>query len=295
VPLQSLPDSHQYSTLASLSKVVAKTKRSNKVQAVGSNKVQPRKRRSASKDRQTIERICAFGAQPQIGSVASSVAIPTPFSTPLITPSTALKDNRLLPWERTSDEVKAFAATLALRLAGRPAHAFTFNLTPDAEAKLKRYPSRFVESLRRAFNRELERRGIQLSHCLFSVDMEWDKRLHLHGAFLADPEQLPAIREAMKAAWGRWDGPGSHKQLRIDRLYSEDWANYITRNRRRVTKMIGETITITHPLRRLAKSDYVRVCTIIGEACEIMESGIAKDAIEALELLDMGVQPMHLH
>jgi hypothetical protein len=35
------------------------------------------------------------------------------------------------------------------------------------------------------------------------------------------------------------------------------------------------------------------VRTIVDEACEIMECGLAKDAVEALELLDMGVSPLH--
>jgi hypothetical protein len=291
--------------------------RSNKVQAVGSNKVQagpneahrarsnkvsPRKRRSASKDRQTIEKLCAFGQGAQAASNSSSVATSTLITNPSLSPLTpgststprpnTIKDNHLPQWEHTSEAAKAFAATVALLVAEKPAHAFSFNLTSDATADLMRDPKRFLDSLKRAFDRELKRRGIDLPNYIFGVDQDWDKRLHLHGAFGdVPPELLPAIRDAMKKAWGEQHGPGKQFQLKIEPLYNggrRGWGDYITKNRRRFSKIIGETVTITNSLRREASSTYDRIRSIIGEASELIGSGYVDDEHVALEIIDMG-------
>lgn len=181
-----------------------------------------------------------------------------------------------------------FAAAIHLWQSEKPAHWFSFNLTPVATAKLMRDPSRFLESLGRALKRELKRRGIELPDLIFGVDMDWGKRLHLHGAFGAVPELLPAIGAAMKQAWGKQEGPGSQYQLKIKPVWSEGWAYYLTRNQRRVSPIIGETVTITKPLRREARSTYDRIRTIISDASELIDGGWAKDDLEAMEVLDMG-------
>jgi hypothetical protein len=56
----------------------------------------------------------------------------------------------------------------------------------------------------------------------FCIDIDADKRPHIHGAFAANLEQHPVIRNAMKTGWGEWEGPGSHKQLWIDTKPSDD-------------------------------------------------------------------------
>jgi hypothetical protein len=303
VPLQSQPDSHQYSMSASIGQDDREEKRSKNVQQSRSKNVSPRRRRKPSKDAKSIEKICTFGNSPQSSPVGSLVATSTPIKhpkthTPSITSSpSAIKRNHLPQWEHTSDEAKAFAAVLDLSFAGKAAHAFNFNLTPEAIDKAMSQPKRFLESLKRLLDRELARAGIHLPNYLFSVDMDYDKRLHLHGAFDAAPELLPAIGAAMKKAWGEQEGPGKKYQLKFKPLYSEGWAYYLTRNRRRVTKIIGATVAITHPLRRDARSTYNRLRTIIGDASELIDSGLAKDDLEALELLDMGMglSPLNLH
>lgn len=72
----------------------------------------------------------------------------------------------------------------------------------------------------------------------------------------------------MKASWGEWQGPGKRRQLRIKKLYSDDWTTYCMRNQRKVAKIIDHrprprTFTITQPLGREAKWVYGEVRRIM--------------------------------
>jgi hypothetical protein len=75
------------------------------------------------------------------------------------------------------------------------------------------------------------------------------------------------IRKAMKAAWGEWQRPGAHKQLRFKTLYSDGWATYCMRNQRDVAKIIGpRTFTINQALRRDAEWVYAEIRRIMRAA-----------------------------
>jgi hypothetical protein len=169
-------------------------------------------------------------------------------------------------WDLTGDSVKAVCAAAALLIAETPAVAFTFNLTPEAIEKAKGHPAGFLDSLKRSFDKELKRAGIVLPYW-FVVDTDKDGRLHIQGAVLPpQPSErgMQALREAMKAAWGEWQGPGKHKQLRFKELYSDGWAIYCMRNQRKVAKVIGpRTFTVTQPLGRDAKWVYGEVRRIM--------------------------------
>jgi hypothetical protein len=162
----------------------------------------------------------------------------------------------------------AVAATVALLIAETPAVAFTFNLTPDAIANAKDSPTGFLDPLKRSFDLELKRLlpGVTLPYW-FAIDITRDRRLHIQGAFLSPAVNLPVlskIREAMKVAWGEWEGPGKHKQLRFRRLYSDGWATYCFRNQRAVAKIIGpRTFTINQRLRRDAEWVYAEIRRIM--------------------------------
>jgi hypothetical protein len=167
-------------------------------------------------------------------------------------------------WSLTGDTVKVLAATVALQTSDKPAVAFSFNLTPDAIAKATDSPTGFLDRLKRAFDLELKRRSLPY---WFAIDVDADGRLHIHGAFAADPSELPAIRDAMKAAWGEWEGPGKHKQLLFKTPCDDGWATYSMRNQRKVAKLIGpRTFTITQPLRREAEKDYTEIRRIMRAA-----------------------------
>ncbi|THD57118.1 MAG: hypothetical protein E8A46_01875 [Bradyrhizobium sp.] len=163
----------------------------------------------------------------------------------------------------------ALTATVALQISETPAVAFTFNLTPDAIAEAMAAPTGFLDSLKRSFDLELKRalKGAALPYW-FVIDVEHG-RLHIHGAFLSPAINLPVlrkIRDAMKVAWGEWQGPGKHKQLRFKQLYSDDWATYCLRNQRAVAKIIGpRTFTINQSLRRDAEWVYAEIRRIMRE------------------------------
>jgi hypothetical protein len=154
--------------------------------------------------------------------------------------------------------VKVLAASVALLTSEKPAVAFSFNLTPDAIAGAMDSPTGFLDCLKRSLDLELTRalKGVAVPYW-FAIDVE-DGRLHVQGAFAADPAHRAAIRKAMKDAWGEWVGPGKHKQLWFSpRPCDDGWATYSMRNQRAVAKIIGpRTFTITRPLRREAERDY---------------------------------------
>ncbi len=267
MPLRSLPDSFEYSSPGSISQDNRETKRSKNVLPSRSKNVPRRRRQSAYKDARTLQKISSFlPPEPETAApsgVSSSVSSPTPSQTQSPTPS---NDNLIPVWDLTGDSVKAVCAAAALLIAETPAVAFTFNLTPEAIEKAKGHPAGFLDSLKRSFDKELKRAGIVLPYW-FVVDTDKDGRLHIQGAVLPpQPSErgMQALREAMKAAWGEWQGPGKHKQLRFKELYSDGWAIYCMRNQRKVAKVIGpRTFTVTQPLGRDAKWVYGEVRRIM--------------------------------
>lgn len=89
----------------------------------------------------------------------------------------------------------------------------------------------------------LARAGLSLPYW-FCLDTDRDERLHIHGAFAAHPELVPAIRSAMTKVWGQWTNPGKHLQL-VVKPCDEGWVGYAMRNQKRVAKIVGKrTFTI---------------------------------------------------
>lgn len=165
-------------------------------------------------------------------------------------------------WALTGDVVKAVAATAALQIADKPAYAFTFNLTQKAEAKALTHPRGFLESLKRSFDKQLDKAGIRLPYW-FAIDISREGRLHIHGAFGAVTEN-EILKEVMRRAWGRWPGVGAQFQIWIDWKPCDDgWATYSMRKHRRVAKRIGQTFTMTRPLQQDAQWTYSEVRRIM--------------------------------
>ncbi|WP_426615708.1 hypothetical protein [Bradyrhizobium sp. McL0616] len=197
----------------------------------------------------------------------ASVAHPTP-SNPLsidtsVTPTTSPKpSNDNIPvWAHTGDVVKAVAATAALQIAEKPAYAFTFNLTTKAREKALTHPMGFLDSLKRAFDKQLARAGIRLPYW-FCIDRDWDGRLHIHGAFAAVTEK-EILKEAMRRAWGEAPERGRQFQIKIVPLRDDGWATYATRNLRRVSNKIGPAFTMTRPLQQDAQWTYEEIRRIM--------------------------------
>jgi len=223
-----------------------------------SKNVPQRRRQSDRNDRETLEKMRSFHPAPGAGVDGPLVSTTTPSPSGFpnsLTPPALNNDNHIPVWALTGDAVKAVAATAALQIGEKPAYAFTFNLTAQAEQKALGHPAGFLDSLKRSFDKQLGKAGLSLPYW-FAVDVE-KRRLHLHGTFGADPDQLQLLKEIMWASWGKWPGAGLQFQIKIDRLRDDGWATYSLRNRRRVVKIIGpRTFTITRPLQNDARWTY---------------------------------------
>lgn len=234
-----------------------------------SKKVPQRVRQSALKDRKILEKIAAFRVPAHMPAGETSVAHPTP-SIPLsidtsVTPTdTPNPSNDNIPvWALTGDVVKAVTATAALQIVEKPAYAFTFNLTREAEAKALAHPKGFLESLKRSFDKQLARAGIRLPYW-FAIDISREGRLHIHGAFSAVTENV-ILKQVMWKAWGEWPGRGKQFQIDIRPLRDDGWATYVLYgpDQRRVAKRIGQTFTMTRPLQREAELTYSEIRRIM--------------------------------
>jgi hypothetical protein len=228
-----------------------------------------RNRRSPQNDMKIVAKMRSFqlsAPPPAPTSLVSYTSPSLPYPTIPIkaaTPPAPANDNPIPVWSLTGDIVTAVCATAALQIGDTPAVAFTFNLPREALARRER----FLDRLKRRFDQEVKRRlpGVSLPYW-FAIDVTADGRLHIHGAFAADPAWHSAIRDAMKAAWGEWDAPGKHKQLLFKTPCDDGWATYSIRNQRAVAKIIGpRTFTINHPLRRDAEWAYTEIRRIMRE------------------------------
>lgn len=252
-------EQHQYSATSPVGQ-------DNRDESVTKN-VSERTRRSAFKDSKIIEKMRAFRVPADLARLESLV---TPSTPPSIAPSTSqhpkpVNDNLIPLWADTGDIVKSVAATGALQISEKPAHAFTFNLTKSAREKALKHPAGFLDSLKRPFDQLLRRAGIDLPYW-FCIDTDRDGRLHIHGAFGASPEDHQHLKDIMWQAWGKWPGAGLQFQIKINPC-DDGWATYSMRNRRRVAKIIGDrTFTITRPLQRDAEFVYTEVRRIMREA-----------------------------
>lgn len=262
MPLQRTSEQERYSA----SRALPQDNRPSRSE-IRSKKVPQRVRQSALKDRKILEKIAAFRVPAHMLAGEASVAHPTP-SNPLsidtsVTPTTSPKpSNDNIPvWAHTGDVVKAVAATAALQIAEKPAYAFTFNLTTKAREKALTHPMGFLDSLKRAFDKQLARAGIRLPYW-FCIDRDWDGRLHIHGAFAAVTEK-EILKEAMRRAWGEAPERGRQFQIKIVPLRDDGWATYATRNLRRVSNKIGPAFTMTRPLQQDAQWTYEEIRRIM--------------------------------
>lgn len=217
-------------------------------------------RRSAANDRQIIERIQNFdlptGDTRAISSVATPNTHPNRHSTPLSLPT----------WEKTSDHLKLFSATLDIMTTPETApYAFSFNLTPEAVTKAKSAPAGALDHLKRNLDKTLSRAGLSLPYW-FALDIDRKGRLHVHGAFAAYPELVPAIRSAMTKAWGQWEGAGKHLQL-VVKPCNEGWAGYAMKKQKQVAKIVGKR-TFTIKDRAGAEQTYSIIRSVMADVSQ---------------------------
>jgi hypothetical protein len=223
-------------------------------------------------DEKTIAKMRSFRLSDVSPTPTSSVSYPPSSLSSVTKPTTATEpanENHCIPvWSRTGELVTAVCAAAALLIDDHPPIAFTFNLTRNAISKAKRDPNGFLDALKRPFDQNLKRAGVTLPY-FFAVDIDDDGRLHLHGGFRYPAPTISIsltrrIRTIMKDSWGEWAGPGKHKQLRFEALYSDDWATYCLRRTKEVQKIVGpRTFTITHSLGRDARWVYGQTRSIM--------------------------------
>jgi hypothetical protein len=136
---------------------------SKKVTAIDSKplskKVTRRRRRSDSRDMQTLKKIQRFRVPADKAIEPSLVAdltpsITTPLSVPLDKPIPD-NDNALPAWEHSRDRIKLAVSTWALELSGKSPVSWTLNLTPGRIDQAQRDPRGFTESLKRDLDRAL--------------------------------------------------------------------------------------------------------------------------------------------
>lgn len=138
--------------------------------------------------------------------------------------------SRLPAWSRAESLDKlAEAYTVIESLGGR---IFTLRLGNDfrQRAQLSADPCRFISrKIRYAF----ASKGIKVPMHAFFLEVTKDDRreLHLHGAILLDNVPLKTVKELLRSAGGRIDGPAGARQVKIqpfeaDRGGPVGWARY---------------------------------------------------------------------
>jgi hypothetical protein len=170
----------------------------------------------------------------------------------LETSATAAK---LHAYKHTTDLGKLTSAYRVVEATGAGV-AFTLNCSPDEITAAQRHPKGFVDYFNRRISRALKRALGYVPLYGFGVDVASGDRLHIHGALVANDNQLALSNGAFCHAGGKWASPWHReRQCKFKRLHPADgWATYCLQNQARVKRLIrGRVISITTPLRRRAK------------------------------------------
>lgn len=145
---------------------------------------------------------------------------------------------RYLPWRDLTpaerrNEVVRYAA-------GHNGRAVTLNLHEDFEVLVsaKEDPMREIQ---KRMNRELKQVDLnQVPIMLVLEATRPDRRLHLHGVFIASAFQLGTLQQSMRAAVGYVSGRSGSRQFHSKTLYDADgWWVYIRKDRGWTKKITG--------------------------------------------------------
>ncbi|WP_187970068.1 hypothetical protein [Aquibium microcysteis] len=120
-----------------------------------------------------------------------------------------------------------------------PTTDFTLNLSPEIEAKAKQRPEWLLRRLRYHLQKVLGRKP----EFWFALELSKTGRLHMHGEIQAAPDELEAVRKALRKAGGEWPTVRQHQaQTRPNpRL---PWANYSVKD----ANLIRPFRDITRPI-----------------------------------------------
>lgn len=165
-------------------------------------------------------------------------------------------------WDR-ADALEKLAAAYEV-IHSRGGEVFTLRLNDKiaagvaaADDPAQRISRRIIRAFRTA--------GIDLPHFAFFLEVTRDDRnlLHLHGAIALGNLDRAAVKDALRRAGGRIEGPGAARQLEIkgfelDRGGPVGWACYPTKAATLTQRVIAhEKLTyMGEDLKRLARSEW---------------------------------------
>jgi hypothetical protein len=119
-------------------------------------------------------------------------------------------------WRDTHDDVRGLFYAVAIRIGGN-VRKFDLNLSQVVEALARGQGKQCLAWLHRRVVRHLRRalgasKGIPTPFW-FATEESDEGRLHIHGEIAFEPHREKLIREALKAAGGRWEKDAEEYQL----------------------------------------------------------------------------------
>lgn len=222
--------------------------------------------RSSANSRLTHENIKQIYAAFRSARTISSVATENPStSTPNPAPSAANDNPRpTLPSYSRSTDAPLFGAALSLESqsskSGRAIFRATLNLGHEISKHALTDPDNFKKLIRDRLRHNLV--DFPDIETVFSLEFTPDNRPHLHGLILANGNQIPELRQALRRAGGRWGtkyGSGHQVDFKTDDDGPiEGWLSYCLKDTARTCKILGikSPLIISNDLRRQAQTHW---------------------------------------
>jgi len=138
-------------------------------------------------------------------------------------------------WRDTSDILRCHYAHEAILRLGQ-VHTFTLRLRDDMEAKA-RAQSNPIAWLQKRIDRELFNALDRPVQFILTIEEDDKRRLHCHGEFQVDLQEVKAAREALRKAGGVWKKAPQH-QTKTEPDPDDGWTGYISKDFWMTTPMI---------------------------------------------------------
>jgi hypothetical protein len=174
-------------------------------------------------------------------------------------------------WRDTSDILRCHYAHEAILRLGR-VHTFTLRLSDDMEARA-RTQSNPIAWLQKRIDRELSNALDRPVQFILTIEEDDKRRLHCHGEFQVDQQEVKAAREALRKAGGVWKKAPQH-QTKTEPDPDDGWTGYISKDFWMTTPMMprlmaphktsykvtfpGSPLSITAELNSRAKALYAK-------------------------------------
>jgi hypothetical protein len=130
-------------------------------------------------------------------------------------------------WRDTSDILRCQYAHEAILRLGQ-VHTFTLRLRDDMEAKA-RAQSNPIAWLQKRIDRELSNALDRPVQFILTIEEDDKRRLHCHGEFQVDQQEVKAARAALRKAGGVWKNTRQH-QAKTEADPDYGWTGYISKD-----------------------------------------------------------------